>query len=49
VLYALLKPGGQWLVYEHVASPKMLARLFQGMLNEHGTADVVIEFMLLIV
>jgi len=29
VLYALLKPGGQWLVYEHVASPKSPARLFQ--------------------
>lgn len=31
-LYALLKPGGQWLVYEHVASPRTPARLFQGML-----------------
>jgi SAM-dependent methyltransferase len=32
-LYALLKPGGQWLVYEHVASPETPARLFQGMLT----------------
>ncbi|KAM0695897.1 hypothetical protein Q7P36_004380 [Cladosporium allicinum] len=29
VLHSLLKPGGQWLVYEHVASPKMPAKLFQ--------------------
>jgi SAM-dependent methyltransferase len=41
VLYALLKPGGQWLVYEHVASPKMPARVFQGMLDENVPSFIV--------
>lgn len=33
-LHAMLKPGGQWLVYEHVASSKSPVKLFQGTLHE---------------
>ena len=46
VLHSLLKPGGQWLVYEHVASPKMPAKLFQGMLNEHIPSPLYVTICL---
>lgn len=40
VLYDFLKPGGQWLVYEHVAAQNSPARMCQGREAIRGRSDV---------